>query len=97
MAQVLELTDPPRAGRCLDFGCGVGRLTLALAAHFREVVGVDIAPSMLERAEKYKGPASNVSYVLNGREDLSQFPDGSFDFVHASIVLQHMSPRLALG
>src|ERR1700675_2485116 len=29
--------------RALDFGCGVGRLTQALAAHFAQVTGVDIA------------------------------------------------------
>ncbi|MCW2682648.1 MAG: Methyltransferase type 11 [Blastococcus sp.] len=97
VAEVLELTDPSPDGRCLDFGCGVGRLTLPLAAHFREAVGVDIAPSMIEKANSYKGSAGNVSYVLNQREDLGQFPDGSFDFINSSIVLQHMSPALALG
>ena len=29
--------------RALDFGCGIGRLTQALASHFSEVHGVDIA------------------------------------------------------
>ena len=38
--------------RALDFGCGVGRLTQALARHFDSVVGVDIAPSMLRLAKK---------------------------------------------
>jgi 2-polyprenyl-3-methyl-5-hydroxy-6-metoxy-1,4-benzoquinol methylase len=40
---------PPR-GRALDFGCGVGRLTQALAEYGREIVGLDIAASMVERA-----------------------------------------------
>src|SRR5262245_2563521 len=31
-----------RRRRALDFGCGVGRLTQALAPHFEEVHGVDI-------------------------------------------------------
>lgn len=97
IAELLDLTNPPRNGRALDFGCGVGRLTLPLADHFREVVGVDIAPSMIEKAKTYKGTQGNVAYVVNQRDDLSQFPDESFDFVNASIVLQHMPPRLALG
>src|SRR4029453_17456242 len=34
-------------GSALDFGCGVGRLTQALAPHFRHVTGVDVSPRML--------------------------------------------------
>ena len=32
-----------RRRRALDFGCGAGRLTHALADHFDQVIGVDIA------------------------------------------------------
>ena len=39
--------------KALDFGCGVGRLSQALCAYFNEVQGVDIAPSMIELANKY--------------------------------------------
>src|SRR5437660_12935525 len=42
-----------RHQRALDFGCGVGRLTQALAKHFDEVIGLDIAPSMLQLARRY--------------------------------------------
>src|SRR5437867_2168868 len=35
-----------RHARALDFGCGVGRLTQALAGRFTETHGVDISPSM---------------------------------------------------
>src|SRR5215204_1073046 len=38
--------------RALDFGCGVGRLTIPLAGVCSRVVGVDVAPSMLEEAQK---------------------------------------------
>ena len=40
-------------GRALDFGCGVGRLTRALANYFDEVSGVDISEPMIQLAEKY--------------------------------------------
>ena len=33
--------------RVLDFGCGTGLLTAAMAARAREVVGIDIAPKMV--------------------------------------------------
>jgi 2-polyprenyl-3-methyl-5-hydroxy-6-metoxy-1,4-benzoquinol methylase len=39
-------------GRALDFGCGAGRLTQALAKRFARCTGVDIAASMLEAARK---------------------------------------------
>src|SRR5262249_11664210 len=54
-----------RRDRALDFGCGVGRLTQALANYFGEIWGVDIAPSMLAQAEKYNRHGSKVKYVLN--------------------------------
>ena len=38
--------------RALDFGCGVGRLTIPLSAACQRVVGVDASPSMLEEAKK---------------------------------------------
>ena len=41
----------PRArALALDFGCGAGRLSRALAAHFEHVVGVDVSASMIETA-----------------------------------------------
>ena len=43
--------DPPR-GKALDFGCGVGRLTQALAGRFDEAHGVDIAESMIDMANR---------------------------------------------
>src|SRR5260370_36452354 len=38
------------SGTCLDFGCGVGRLTQALAKRFRHCTGVDISSVMIEKA-----------------------------------------------
>ncbi len=38
-------------GKALDFGCGVGRISQALAKHFGEVHGIDIAFSMIDLAD----------------------------------------------
>jgi ubiquinone/menaquinone biosynthesis C-methylase UbiE len=84
----------PRS-RALDFGCGPGRLTQALATHFDEVVGVDIAPSMLKVAKKYSKAGNKCEYYLNENPDLSMFTDSSFSFVLSIIVLQHMRPDYA--
>jgi ubiquinone/menaquinone biosynthesis C-methylase UbiE len=81
--------DVPRA-RALDFGCGVGRVTRALAGHFASVVGVDVAPSMIRKARELSAGVSGVEYVLNERDDLSFVPSGSVDLVYSVIVLQHI-------
>lgn len=83
-------------GRALDFGCGVGRLALPLADAFDEVVGLDIAPSMLVEARRNaaEAGASNVVFALSD-DDLTGAP-GGFDFVHSYIVLQHIPVRRGL-
>jgi 2-polyprenyl-3-methyl-5-hydroxy-6-metoxy-1,4-benzoquinol methylase len=83
--------------QALDFGCGVGRLSQALAEHFDEVVGVDVAASMLEQARKLNRHGERCRYLLNEAADLSQFRDGEFDFIYSNITLQHMEPALAHG
>jgi len=80
-------------GRALDFGCGVGRLTRALANYFDEVSGVDISESMIRLAEKYNREISKCRFYLNQRDDLRFFGDDTFDFVYSSITLQHMKPH----
>jgi SAM-dependent methyltransferase len=86
--------DVPR-GRALDFGCGAGRFTQALAARFERADGVDIAPSMLREARRLNVHGPRCSYHLNARADLSRFPDASFTFVYSMLVLQHMRPEYA--
>ena len=86
--------DPARSA-ALDFGCGVGRLTQALAGHFDTVTGVDIAPSMIEQANGHNRFGNRCHYRVNAAADLSQFSAGTFDFVYCNIVLQHMRPDYA--
>jgi ubiquinone/menaquinone biosynthesis C-methylase UbiE len=83
--------------RALDFGCGVGRLTQALARHFDEVWGVDIAPAMIELAKSYNRYGERCRYVPNETGDLGGFADGHFDFILSLITLQHMPPQTAKG
>ncbi len=78
--------------RALDFGCGVGRLTRALGSRFDRVTGVDISPSMIEKARALNHDRENGEFVLNDREDLRVFADRSFDFIYSNITLQHVDP-----
>lgn len=73
--------------RALDFGCGVGRLTVPLTDHFGSVVGLDISPGMLEEAAR-NSEGLNITYALSN-DSLSRL-EGTFDFVNSCIVLQHI-------
>jgi SAM-dependent methyltransferase len=79
--------------KALDFGCGVGRLTQALCQYFDECYGVDIAPSMIERAREYNRYDEKCKYYLNESNDLRVFEDNVFDFIYSKIVFQHMKPE----
>lgn len=92
MGYVDALGLPLRHDSALDFGCAVGRLTQALAAHFHQAVGVDIATSMVERAREHNRHGERVTYVANAAPDLSAFAANSFDFVYSNKVLQHIPP-----
>lgn len=81
---------------CLDFGCGVGRLTVPLSESFNRTIGVDIARSMIDQARRYHAASSQCEFLVNRDLDLRQFPDATFDFVHSCLVLQHIPPDISL-
>lgn len=87
----------PPLGRALDFGCGVGRLTQALAGRFEHVTGVDISSSMIDSARAHDQHPDSVQYVMNDVPSLERFPDRSFDLVYSNITLQHVPPEPALA
>jgi SAM-dependent methyltransferase len=82
-------------GTCLDFGCGVGRLTRPLAESFLSTVGIDVAKSMIEVARRYNRDP-RCRFVLNRDPDLRSINDSTFDFVHSCLVLQHIPPAVTI-
>jgi SAM-dependent methyltransferase len=85
--------DPASLARCIDFGCGVGRLSAALARRFREVVGVDVSASHLAvaREELARRGVANVRFEhLSGVDDVDRLPVA--DLIFSVIVLQHNPP-----
>lgn len=79
--------------KALDFGCGLGRTTQALAGYFEEIYGLDIAPTMIDLANRYNRHPERCKYLLNSANDLRMFEDSSFDFVWSYGVLHLVEPR----
>lgn len=79
--------------KVLEFGCGMGRLTNALAAKrpAENIYGVDISETMIKHAN------ANTSYDCNYAviEESGSFPyqDNYFDRVYSYAVFQHISQR----
>lgn len=84
-------------GTCLDFGCGVGRLTVPLAASFRHTIGVDVARTMIEAARHHRPAGARCEFILNRDPHLHRFPNATFDVVHSSLVLQHIPADVSPG
>jgi SAM-dependent methyltransferase len=93
VARARELGRPARRVRALDFGCGVGRVTRALAHRFAEAVGVDLSERMVEQARRLNAEVANASFLVNATPDLGQLEGASFDLVYSRIVLQHLPSR----
>jgi SAM-dependent methyltransferase len=92
LARVRALAPHAPTGFALDFGCGAGRLTQALGAHYGQVIGVDISPGMVALAREHCKKA-NVSFVHNSKANLAIFPEHTFSLVYSRITLQHIAPR----
>ena len=79
---------PNCKGTALDFGCGVGRLTQALAQRFASCVGIDISQQMIHQAQSLNR-YPNCRYVASSDTRLPFEPE-SFSFIYSNIVLQHV-------
>ena len=93
LARLDELGLPRARRAALDFGCGAGRLTRALAGRFERAVGIDIAAGMVDAARRLNDDVANVEFHVNDAPDLRRFDDGAFDLVYTSLVLQHVPGR----
>jgi SAM-dependent methyltransferase len=79
----------------VEIGCGVGRITRALAAHCHEVLAVDVSAEMLTRARELE--IVNVRWLLGDGRTLP-VPDASADGVFSHVVFQHVpDPAITLG
>ncbi len=80
-----------RAGRCVEIGCGAGRLTRAMAPYFGAVDALDVSADMIRYAQRNIAH-KNVSFHLveHARIPLA---DHSVDAVLSTHVFQHFERR----
>jgi SAM-dependent methyltransferase len=83
-----------RPKKAIDFGCGVGRLTIPLAKRCEEILGIDVSEKMLKEtsANCEKRGITNIS--LEKSDDTLSRISGKYDFVHSFIVIQHIKPSV---
>ncbi len=85
---------PPDA-ICVEYGCGVGRITRPLALQYGRVIGFDVsAPHLAEaRAHMEAEGVGNVEFVLvRGPADLGRLAE--IDLFYSVISLQHSPPPI---
>jgi ubiquinone/menaquinone biosynthesis C-methylase UbiE len=88
---------PHRATRVLDAGCGAGDLSLRLAGHDRNVVGVDISRQMIALAKRHRieQQKNNVHFIVADLED-PPFPERAFDLVVSFNTLHNTNVNVTL-
>lgn len=79
--------------KAIDFGCGVGRLTIPLATVCDSVIAVDVSESMLKEAMTNCAlkEISNVKFVQS--DDQLAGVTETVDFINSFIVFQHIPPQ----
>jgi ubiquinone/menaquinone biosynthesis C-methylase UbiE len=80
-------------GSILEIGCGIGRLTTAIAERSPacQLHGIDISSKMLDLA-----PKSSVKYKSSDGRSIP-YPDESFESVYSMLVFQHIDDAAMLG
>lgn len=82
----------------LDIGCGVGRMTRALARRVRFVHGLDVSSEMLRLAREHNAGIANADWLHGDGTSLSVVADAAVDGVFSHVVFQHLpSAEMTLG
>lgn len=82
----------------VEIGCGVGRITRALAARAASVRALDVSGRMLDLARDHNPQAANVTWIQGEGTTLSGIASASADACFSHVVFQHIpDPQITLG
>ena len=84
--------SPPANSLAVEIGSGLGRMCVALAERFDRVVGYDISPEMVERAQALVAN-DRISFLVGDGSSLHGIEDSMADVVISFTVFQHI-PRM---
>jgi len=96
LADIVRLWTPPRGRRVLDFGCGIGRLAIALAGEAADVLGLDVSAGMVAEARRRAGDRPGLRFVEGNGHDLWPAPDAGVDLLIAADSLPYVTRAGAL-
>ncbi len=91
---MVDFCEPQSHWRVLDVGAGPGGVATALLPRVAEVVGVDLAPAMVNLARREHRDKSNLRFEQGDMEALP-VEEHYFDLVTARLVLHHVEDCLA--
>ncbi|KMO30787.1 hypothetical protein VQ03_28055 [Methylobacterium tarhaniae] len=89
LVRVLRAWSPGTAGRILDFGCGFGRVALALADGAASILGLDLSAGMIAEARRRAAGRDAVRFVQGDGHRLPA-ADGAIDLVVAADSLPYL-------
>jgi SAM-dependent methyltransferase len=84
------LTD---AESVTEIGCGVGRLLIPTAQHFRQAAGVDVAPTMLKLLREH---SRQEGLEIDGFLPDEAWDARTNDLIYSKIVFRHIADRSIL-
>lgn len=82
-------------GLCIEFGCGVGRVTRWLSDRFSRVLAVDVSGGNLRICDHFmrsQGIANVSTQTVARSSDIKDLPE--CEFLFSTIVLQHNPPPI---
>jgi 2-polyprenyl-3-methyl-5-hydroxy-6-metoxy-1,4-benzoquinol methylase len=85
-------TPVDHGGAALDFGCGVGRVLVPMAARYAATVGVDVAQTMLDEARRHLTGSAADLRIYDGADVDACLGDLRFDVLHTTRTIQHIPP-----
>jgi ubiquinone/menaquinone biosynthesis C-methylase UbiE len=90
--ELVDRLDIQAGMKVLDVACGTGNSAIPAARKGADVIGVDIAPNLLDQARQRAEAEGLKAHFQEGDAEKLEFPDASFDLV-VSIYGAMFAPR----